>query len=84
MAIFLLFYVKTKKAQGTISRGLPTAGTDVILLSCHLLSIGLQSIEFEGWGLVTPIWGPISLNPLGGSYGKLDFRCKWGFLLKED
>jgi hypothetical protein len=35
--------------------------------------------QFEGWGLVTPDWGPISLNPRGDSYGKLDFNCKRGF-----
>ena len=42
-------------------------------------SVGFRIFRIGGWGLVTPIRGPISLNLLGDSYGELGFRCKRGF-----
>jgi hypothetical protein len=42
-------------------------------------SVGFRIFRIRGWGLVTPIWGPMSLNLLGDSYGELDFRRKRGF-----
>jgi len=75
MAIFLLLCVKTKKGPGNhLPRPADGNRCHPTILSPPFTKSGV--IEFRGWGLVTTIWGPISLNPLGDSYGELDFRSK--------
>ena len=52
---------------------------DMVSILLHWSAV----IEFRGWGLVTQNWGPISLNPLGDSYGEPGFRSKRGFCGKR-